>query len=145
MRNLVKHPITVSEIVSYLNRLELDALAEEKVGDMRPLLLSMAAKIVRAHPELPVVWSLTEPETSDIERAHGERADHIERCAREALFTMPHQRRMAMMLVVGWSAVEEELVRAVVDDPAGCSEEDVVRAVIRNRFSDPAEGYVPYA
>ena len=46
MRNLKRYPITLDEIAAALNK-EAEAIrAEGKVGDMRPLLFSAAAKIV---------------------------------------------------------------------------------------------------
>ena len=50
MRNLTAHPITIDEIVSCLREqakaLSDDALRTGRFGDMRPLLLQEAAKII---------------------------------------------------------------------------------------------------
>ncbi len=46
MRDLKKYPITLDEIVECLTRLADQLRGEAKEGDMRPLLLSEAAKIV---------------------------------------------------------------------------------------------------
>lgn len=48
MRNLEEHPITYEEIILCLERLSLDLSQEERIGDMRPLLLQKAAEIIRA-------------------------------------------------------------------------------------------------
>jgi hypothetical protein len=46
MRNLLVYPITIIEIEECLLRLSDEINAEERIGDMRPLLLREAAKIV---------------------------------------------------------------------------------------------------
>jgi hypothetical protein len=53
MRNTLQYPITTNEVVSELQVLHDDAMAEMvaeiSMGDMRPLLLSTAIQIVQAH------------------------------------------------------------------------------------------------
>ena len=46
MRNLVEHPITTKEIEECCIKLSLNLAAEKHTGDMRPLLLQVAAKII---------------------------------------------------------------------------------------------------
>jgi hypothetical protein len=46
MRNLVEFPITKEEIIGLLRRLQEDFQAEEKIGDMRALLLERTIKII---------------------------------------------------------------------------------------------------
>ena len=45
-RNLIKYPITREEIIDCLTTLAADIIKEEKVGDMRPSLLTLAAEII---------------------------------------------------------------------------------------------------
>jgi hypothetical protein len=52
MRNIVKYPITESEIVECLERLSKEILDEGSCGDIRPLCLKAAAEIVQAAGEL---------------------------------------------------------------------------------------------
>ena len=47
MRNLAKHPVTIDEIVDCLESQSKKLSEEKRVGDMRPLLLREAAKIIR--------------------------------------------------------------------------------------------------
>lgn len=47
MRNLTKHPITIKEICACLDECSAEALGNEAVGDMRPLLLRTASKILQ--------------------------------------------------------------------------------------------------
>ena len=47
MRNLKQHPVTLEEIEAALIK-EADTIrSEERVGDMRPLLFSLAAGIIK--------------------------------------------------------------------------------------------------
>lgn len=47
VRNLKRYPITLIEIENCLNKLADDFAAEQRMGDMRPLLLKAASKIVK--------------------------------------------------------------------------------------------------
>lgn len=47
MRNLAKYPITLTEIEDTLLEMAKEEADSERVGNMRPLLLEAAAKIVR--------------------------------------------------------------------------------------------------
>lgn len=47
MRNILAHPVTLDEIVDCLKRLRDREAAEERCGDMTPLLLDMAICAVR--------------------------------------------------------------------------------------------------
>jgi hypothetical protein len=47
MRNLLVYPVTLDEIVECLERCRDDARAEERCGDMRPMLLNLAISAVR--------------------------------------------------------------------------------------------------
>lgn len=47
MRNLAEHPVTTGEIEECLGALSAGIVAEGRTGDMRPLLLAEASKIVR--------------------------------------------------------------------------------------------------
>lgn len=47
MRNLVQYPITLDEIVETLETLKKQVLAEEHIGDIRPLCLDMAIAAVQ--------------------------------------------------------------------------------------------------
>lgn len=44
MRNLQEYPITTEEIIECLQKYKEDALSEQRVGDMRPLLLTAAIR-----------------------------------------------------------------------------------------------------
>lgn len=46
MRNLLQYPITLSEVVQCLDTLQAQLNNEENIGDMRPLLLEHASRIV---------------------------------------------------------------------------------------------------
>ena len=46
MRNLVEYPITIGEICQCLDRLSDEINKEERIGDMRPLLLQEASRII---------------------------------------------------------------------------------------------------
>lgn len=48
MRNLKQHPITVTEITDCLNSLadQISDLEPKRIGDMRPILLKRAAKLI---------------------------------------------------------------------------------------------------
>jgi xanthine dehydrogenase iron-sulfur cluster and FAD-binding subunit A len=45
-RNLIKYPVTREEIIDCLTTLSADIIKEERVGDMRPSLLTLAAEII---------------------------------------------------------------------------------------------------
>lgn len=47
MRNLVEYPITLDEIVECLETYKRQAMDEERIGDMRPVLLDLAIMAVR--------------------------------------------------------------------------------------------------
>lgn len=51
MRNLAEYPITLDEVIECLNGLKLEAMAEAvenlSYGDMRPLLLEHAIKVIK--------------------------------------------------------------------------------------------------
>ena len=47
MRNLRRYPITIQEIVEALQKQADDIAAEERCGDMRPLLFHTAARIIQ--------------------------------------------------------------------------------------------------
>lgn len=51
MRDLVKHPLTVDELLACLRETSQQINAEQAVGDMRPLLLNVAAMIIISAPE----------------------------------------------------------------------------------------------
>lgn len=46
MRNLSKHPVSIGEIVKCLDDMADEIVLEQILGDMRPLLLREASKIV---------------------------------------------------------------------------------------------------
>ena len=46
MRDINKYPITIAEIILYLEKLEKDISSEMRIGDVRPLLLRNAIKII---------------------------------------------------------------------------------------------------
>lgn len=47
MRNLRKYPVTSEEVENCLMKLSEEFSQERRCGDMRPMLLEIAAKIVR--------------------------------------------------------------------------------------------------
>jgi hypothetical protein len=61
MRNLADYPITKAEIIGCLKRISDEIIKDEAVGDMTPLLLEIAAKIVeRSGPDIiPLDFSMT--------------------------------------------------------------------------------------
>lgn len=48
MRNLLQYPVTQEEILESLRRQMLDIRAEERIGDMRPLVLRHTIEILEA-------------------------------------------------------------------------------------------------
>jgi predicted GNAT superfamily acetyltransferase len=52
MRNLAEFPITIEEVISELEVVRAEALAEDQVGDMRPCLMDEAIKIVEDMPKV---------------------------------------------------------------------------------------------
>jgi hypothetical protein len=51
MRDMGKHPITREEVIDCLDTLQKEMAAENRAGDMRPILLKTAADILR-NPEI---------------------------------------------------------------------------------------------
>lgn len=70
MRNLLEHPITPEEVVKCLELLALDNSFEKtrRIGDMTPLLLLTAARIVEAANSV-LEWSAPGFETGQIRAA----------------------------------------------------------------------------
>ena len=56
MRNILKYPVTTQEIVECLTKLSDEILDEGRMGDMRPLLLTMAARYLIENQ--PKEWRL---------------------------------------------------------------------------------------
>lgn len=48
MRNLIQYPVTFEEKVELLKRLRNDFLAEQRIGDMRPVLLDVILQDVES-------------------------------------------------------------------------------------------------
>ena len=63
MRDLVRYPITKIEILECLESLANDILEEERVGDMRPLLLQVTMEIVKRNSP-PETQCMPTPESS---------------------------------------------------------------------------------
>ncbi len=51
MRNLAQYPVTFDEIVDFLDKQSKELSEEQRMGDMRPLLLKEAAKFMRTAKE----------------------------------------------------------------------------------------------
>jgi hypothetical protein len=51
MRNLLDYPITKEEIVQCLLHLSNELSKDELVGDMRPILLETAARLINESPQ----------------------------------------------------------------------------------------------
>lgn len=51
MRNLVEYPVTKDEIMENMDRLSQEILKEGGVGDMRPLLLREASKLIESQAD----------------------------------------------------------------------------------------------
>jgi hypothetical protein len=51
MRNLIEHPPTKQEVVKCLSDLRIALTSTESVGDMRPLLLQIAAEVISVIPD----------------------------------------------------------------------------------------------
>jgi hypothetical protein len=52
MRNLIEYPITPEEIQERLLELANDITKEERIGDIRPLILKTAAEVVKASEDI---------------------------------------------------------------------------------------------
>lgn len=144
MRNILKYPMTVREIIDYLGTLQRAVLAEETVGDLRASLLDLAIAIIEAHPELPPAWSLRAPSTVEVVQAFRDRADQIERIARLTTAKMK-QDQPEMYYATPWDEIIEAVVQVVVHHPEGFANEALVRDVLQRRLINPAIGYIPYA
>lgn len=46
MRNILEFPVTLTEVIECLQRLEQEALKTDRIGDMTPVLLHRARQIV---------------------------------------------------------------------------------------------------
>lgn len=59
MRNLMEFPITTDEVVATLRRTAAELSQEERIGDMRPIILEQAANTLEAIAKIVNSW---EPE-----------------------------------------------------------------------------------
>ena len=144
MRNIVKYPITLREIIDYLERLQGAVLAEDTVGDLRASMLELTISIMKAHPELPAQWSLHRPDVVEVVQALRDRSNEIERIARSCTAKMK-QDQPEMYYALQWDVVIELAVQFVIHHPQGDANEDLVRNVLQQRLIDPSLGYIPYA
>lgn len=56
MRNLIEYPITIEEVVATLRRTAAELSQEERIGDMRPLILEQAADALEKISNIVQKW-----------------------------------------------------------------------------------------
>ena len=67
MRNLMAHPVTREEIVNFLRQLSSDFANEMRIGDMRPLLLGIAAQVVGKERDNKAIYGIRDLEENGTE------------------------------------------------------------------------------